>query len=533
MQDPNEPYNWQDVPDSVLEELYRQMDGGDLDPLDFMETDAEVTVEEQGGRDTLPSLFPTSSYVDVSRVKAEQLHSWAQPQPDNYPAAGLISQIIPLVDKQVEQIENMHVLQKQVCANPEMELITQLQQQQYSLNQQIEMELKELRNINYSLVLNPQELHQSRVIAQKLQIQQNMLELYRRELVVLTNPSIVEPLIMLVIEDQPIPQVIFKGKSLEDRYTLKLLTSSNVTFPADTDRVKCHIVSEERSWKTAKPLENDETALDIPTRVATFHQLKLQVSTRMSMVNLKFVLMQTKGNKAQPVAQSELSCPLIVITNESQWCDAAGKLVLSDSFGNESEVSWAQFANGLHRHFLKATKQEPLRPVRGIKAHEFEYFHRKFFGGQPTVSTVQFSKFWGWFGHITLSLRFKRHVGTMWLSGLIYGLLTKGESTTALQNEIEGSFLIRFSESYPGLFAVAYVSDDPTERVKHYLVKPEDTGSQKTLPDFLREKPQFKYLMVADVTTGQLSRSEKDCVLHSMYSKTKQLNSQTNGYVLL
>ena len=29
------------------------------------------------------------------------------------------------------------------------------------------------------------------------------------------------------------------------------------------------------------------------------------------------------------------------------------------------------------------------------------------------------------------------------------------------------------------------------ERVKHYLVKPEDMGSQKSLPDFLREKAQL------------------------------------------
>ncbi len=52
--------------------------------------------------------------------------------------------------------------------------------------------------------------------------------------------------------------------------------------------------------------------------------------------------------------------------------------------------------------------------------------------------------------------------------------------------------LMFLSGHHAGLFAVAYVSDDPNERVKHYLVKHEDISSNKTLPDFLREKPQFQ-----------------------------------------
>lgn len=103
-----------------------------------------------------------------------------------------------------------------------------------------------------------------------------------------------------------------------------------------------------------------------------------------------------------------------------------------------------------------------------------------------------------------------------------------------MENQEVGTFLIRFSESYAGLFAVAYVSDDPSERVKHYLVKPEDTGSQKTLPDFLREKPQFQSLYLLDTNTGMLSRCPKDSVLQSFYSnKGKGLDAQENGYVLL
>lgn len=40
--------------------------------------------------------------------------------------------------------------------------------------------------------------------------------------------------------------------------------------------------------------------------------------------------------------ESEPSFPFIGITNESQWPEAAGKLLYSDAFdGNKIETSWA------------------------------------------------------------------------------------------------------------------------------------------------------------------------------------------------
>jgi hypothetical protein len=103
-----------------------------------------------------------------------------------------------------------------------------------------------------------------------------------------------------------------------------------------------------------------------------------------------------------------------------------------------------------------------------------------------------------------------------------------------LEGQEEGTFLIRFSESAGGQFAVGYVSDDPSDPVKHYLVRAEDTGSQKTLPDFLREKPQFKYLYQLDVNTGNMCKYAKDAVLTPYYSRTKKAQqSGQGGYVLL
>jgi len=161
------------------------------------------------------------------------------------------------------------------------------------------------------------------------------------------------------------------------------------------------------------------------------------------------------------------------------------------------------------------------------------------------VSNAQVSQFWSWFGQVTQTLRFKRHINSLWFNGLIYGIITKEDCNRALSNHGVGAFLIRFSETYPGLFAVAYVSDEPPFEVKHYLVKPEDTGSQKTLPDFLREKPQFQYLYqyIPETTppspnshnnhSSQANCQPKDHVLSVYYSKRNPKIQAENGYVSL
>lgn len=105
---------------------------------------------------------------------------------------------------------------------------------------------------------------------------------------------------------------------------------------------------------------------------------------------------------------------------------------------------------------------------------------------------------------------------------LIYGLISKQDCETLLSCQPVGTFIIRFSESCPGFFAVSYVT--PTkqgEEVMHYLVDHTDIGSQKTLPDFLRTKPQFQYLLQLIPNTGERVRCEKDAVLSQYYAKTK------------
>jgi len=83
----------------------------------------------------------------------------------------------------------------------------------------------------------------------------------------------------LVLTDQPTPQVLFKGKTLEDSYVLVLLSGSNVSIQ-NISKVKAILVADEKSWKTKKPIENEIQSMDAMKRVSLFHNIKLNVSTR-------------------------------------------------------------------------------------------------------------------------------------------------------------------------------------------------------------------------------------------------------------
>jgi hypothetical protein len=98
----------------------------------------------------------------------------------------------------------------------------------------------------------------------------------------------------------------------------------------------------------------------------------------------------------------------------------------------------------------------------------------------------------------------------------------------------ECSIIQRFSETSPGVFAISHVFDDRTQgdKIKHFLVKSEDIGSNKSLPDLLREKDQFQYLLRIDPVTGKLKRQSKDEALSQYYSKRKAMQP-TKGYYIL
>lgn len=98
-----------------------------------------------------------------------------------FQAKQIIDQIAKHHDLQHEQINKMQQLQKQLLQSGQ-EISDDIVNQQYLLNEQINTELKELLKLNRTIILDPSDLHKSRILGQRLQIQQQGLNLLIREL---------------------------------------------------------------------------------------------------------------------------------------------------------------------------------------------------------------------------------------------------------------------------------------------------------------------------------------------------------------
>ncbi|KAF2072882.1 hypothetical protein CYY_005806 [Polysphondylium violaceum] len=456
------------------------------------------------------------------------------------PHQQIINECLKLHIAQKEQLDKMKIVQKQVLAHPQKETFQMLDNEQNTLKKQIDAEITSLQQIDQTFVLSPPEIRNVIFLLHELTIQSIQLELYHEELQLLVRPQNPPPTIAaLVVIEQPFPMVITKCKPLEDDPVVVQLLSGTRTELQMIGKVRATMIVENqqgsKSANSPKTIETEVVSMDETNRLAKYH-LKFLNGTRKNPVTLKFG-MQVQVVGGTPVnIESPPSSPFIVITNECQYEESDGTLLKKDSFGNNTDIPWASYANKLQRHFLRATRQDFMKPTRYLSRHELLYIHQHFFGGKPAISQSSFDAFWIWFGKGLQKLRYQRHVCSMWQSGLIYGFISRQSVEEALRNEDQGTFLIRFSERHAGHFAIGYKVDDPDpeKRIRHYLVKADDTaGAKKTLPDFLSECPQFTKILqlTIDVQTGEprLRNFPKDVVLEPYYSKRETLPA-TNGY---
>lgn len=135
---------------------------------------------------SLPALFATPSLTDVSTINRTSSTPFrfqfeSEPSAEQNQAKSIIEQIAKSHDFQLEQINKMQTLQKQLL-NSGQAISEDLINQQYMLNEQINNELKQLLGLNRTIILGPAELHLSRILGQRLQIQQQGLDLLMREL---------------------------------------------------------------------------------------------------------------------------------------------------------------------------------------------------------------------------------------------------------------------------------------------------------------------------------------------------------------
>lgn len=418
----------------------------------------------------------------------------------------------------------------------------QLEAQLNGISSGLQRNIHELFEIVQRVVLDADTLKSARELSQLLQLHLHKVEMFRQELQQTfgVNPPLqppnVPPVVSLFISEQPLPQVLFKEKPIEEPYVVSILTASQQDITVDRNMTAVLEAGELQVKPGTEMLSDHVMAVDwsLNDKKSTFSSLAVNVSTRMAPISLRFFTTVSRGAFHSQVSTSPCF-PFIVITNESQWYEAAGKLLLLDIFGGVKSVPWAQFANTLHSHYLKATRQTAVD--RPLFHFEFNYIHQRFFDRAENVTEKQGSNFWAWFGQCMQTIRFKRYIFMLWNTGIIFGFITKEECNRVLTGQGLGTFLIRFSESLPGLFGVAYVSDDPNpnDRIKHCLIKNEDIGSNKSLAEFLRDKDQFQLLLRMDVSrTGHIVRVAKDTALQQFYSKRKVNTSASNpGYIVL
>lgn len=127
----------------------------------------------------------------------------------------------------------------------------------------------------------------------------------------------------------------------------------------------------------------------------------------------------------------------------------------------------------------------------------------------------------------------------------IFRFTSKEQVVKILENEKPGTFVIRFSESSNGLFSVSYVGNElePTPKGKNntnavkkhkvhsYLLKPEDTGPNKSLADFiLSHSAKFITLLQYNALDGTVTKIERDAALSPFYTARRRNVNQQVGY---
>ncbi|GAM18948.1 hypothetical protein SAMD00019534_021230 [Acytostelium subglobosum LB1] len=521
---------------------------------------------DAGSPDSSAQSRSSSSPIDTPMSDNFSLFRSIASSSHNTPHEQLLNDIHHLQHGKKECLEKMHVTQKQLLtsdgASSHDDIVMTLQSEQRKLAAQIESEIHALNQLSCQTILESNQLCKLDLLLHDLNIQQKQLQLYQHELTYGSSPDAVP--VALVITKQPFPMVISKFKQLqEDHLSVRLLTGTNVELISHSP-VRAEMIFHPKALAKGgasppiigstsgngqkKQMEKDTQTLDPIKHTAKF-PIKFLTGTRKGCVKLQF-LMQVKTSDGTIVnVPSATSQPFIVITNDCQWEGSEGTLLKKESFNDKFEIAWPHFVNILQKHFLKATKQSPIQPTRQLSLYDFSYLNATFFGNRAFVSHKDFDQFWTWFGKSLQTLRYKRHISTLWQNGLIFMFLRRENVGSVLKGQEAGTFVILFSETFPGQLEISYVSNErgpgeqgpPELKIKHYLVQPNDTsGSKRTLPDFLNECPQFSHILQLNVSAlsqctehsvPPFRRENKNSILEPYYSKRQ--NSQNilgSGY---
>jgi len=165
--------------------------------------------------------------------------------------------------------------------------------------------------------------------------------------------------------------------------------------------------------------------------------------------------------------------------------DEKGKLFWESNFPSKTAVPWDEFI----AKFEKTQKDISLKNDEALKAGID-------FTQDGYVSIFEFSVFLKWFGPFDLCC-FRMH--ECFRSGILCGGVPGVEANMLLDGKPEGYYLIRFSKTTPGAFALTFV--DNAHHVKHCLL-----FHHSNPPGFTLQTPDRVYHSLSEFVSSYKSK---------------------------
>lgn len=371
----------------------------------------------------------------------------------------IFSTMEQLINQQEKELEILRQEQVQLFQAPK-DIITAhfLLMRQTLLREKIVKQHRTLLKLHQEVTLEPRFISLMLNLQTQLCIQLQQLILYQREIQQLIHPlPSSRPTSALIICKQPFPLIVSIGNQLDSHaFTAKLLTgvSFQPTFPMD---LKASLLHNNDHLVSMDPpplfLENNvqhtgiSQVVHFPLRFTDSSQQPFPIAIRSTL----------------PYVERTLSNLVCVTRYECQWEGCLGALIMRETFNELGCLPWPQFTNVLQHHFLISTRQDTPTPARALSSRDFQYIRSRFFGNCQTILRSDFKPFWMWFGRVLQTLRFERSTTSLWSDGVIAGLIGRKEAESILQCEKPGTFLVRFSETRPGVLAVAYSAADQVD----------------------------------------------------------------------
>jgi hypothetical protein len=155
---------------------------------------------------------------------------------------------------------------------------------------------------------------------------------------------------------------------------------------------------------------------------------------------------------------------------------------------------WNVLVQALNGVFVKAVRPVSGEP-RGLSQADIVYLHERFFERRRVVTHAMFHAFWQWFAPVVATLRYRRHMATLWACGLISGFVSRQETDQRLTASglVVGTFILRFSESEAGAITISKVAavqarpaaQAPLPMIRHYVLSDGEHLATRTLPELL------------------------------------------------